>query len=137
MAGSTVAVIVMPIVIAISLVVWLAGVFYANAHPTRSRYNTDIRAEVRGGSFQAVEGGRQLMPIPGHRPTVPTQRGPAAAETYQESGASPTGTGAQEDAAPSEDQVETRPMASRPPELASRRLAASARGRLGIGSLAA
>ncbi|MBO0834785.1 MAG: hypothetical protein J2P28_04595 [Actinobacteria bacterium] len=114
MSGSTTAVIVMPIVIALSLVTWLSGVFYANAHPTRGRYSTDLRTEVRGGSFQAIEGGRQLMPIPEHRPAVPQPR-QAAGESYQV----PTGPRADASVAAgpepaSEDQVETRPLAGPP-----------------------
>lgn len=73
----------MPIVIAVSLTIWLSAVFYANAHPSKGRHSVDLRTEVRGGSFQAVEGGRQLEPIPGHRPAVPGQRPAATSETYQ------------------------------------------------------
>lgn len=82
-AGSHLSVIVMPIVIAVALIVWLSAVFYANAHPDKGRKSVDLRTEVRGGSFQAVEGGRQLQPIPGHKPAVPDQRAAATSETYQ------------------------------------------------------
>ena len=83
MAGSQLSLIVMPIVIALALIVWLSAVFYANAHPSRGQHSVDLRTEVRGGSFQAVEGGRQLEPIPGHVPAVPGQRSATASETYQ------------------------------------------------------
>jgi hypothetical protein len=73
----------MPIVIALGLITWISGVFYANAHPTKGQHSVDLRTEVRGGSFQAVEGGRQLEPIPGHVPAVPGQRSATASETYQ------------------------------------------------------
>jgi len=73
----------MPIVIALCLIIWLSAIFYANAHPSRGRHSVDIRTEVRGGSFQAVEGGRQLEPIPGHGPAVPSQRSATASEIYQ------------------------------------------------------
>ncbi|MGO8961201.1 MAG: hypothetical protein ACLQFR_28100 [Streptosporangiaceae bacterium] len=92
--------IVMPIVIAIVLATWIAAVFYANAHP-RKPHAYHARTDVSGGTFQAVEGGRQLMPIPERPVDVPAQR--AAAEgTYPE----PAGTSRPEDA---------RPLADLPP----------------------
>jgi hypothetical protein len=115
MTGSTAAVIVLPIVIAVCLVTWLSLVFWANAHPTRGRHSTDLRTEVRGGSFQAIEGGRQLMPIPEHRPAVPGQRAAAASETYRvpTGGATATATAAEADDRLAEE--DTTPMAMRPP----------------------
>ncbi len=112
MTGGVAADIVLPIVIAVALTTWLSLLFYANAHPSRGRYSANLPTEVRGGSFQAVEGGRQLMPIPEHRPTVPGQREATATETYQ--GSARTTPGAQQEGA-SEDEVETRPLAGRPP----------------------
>jgi hypothetical protein len=113
MTGNGLTDIVLPIVIAICLVTWLSMVFWANAHPTRGRYSTDLRSEVRGGSFQAMEGGRQLMPIPEHRPAVPGQRAAAASETYRvPGGATATATApADYDESAEED---TTPMATRP-----------------------
>jgi len=113
MTGGVTADIVLPIVIAVALASWLSLLFYANAHPGRGRHSSDLPTEVRGGSFQAVEGGRQLMPIPEHRPAVPGQRPAAASETYQ-APASPTPAGAEHET-PSEDEVETSPLAGRPP----------------------
>lgn len=119
MTGSTAAVIVLPIVIALALVTWLSLVFYANAHPGKGRYSTDLRTEVRGGSFQAVEGGRQLMPIPEHRPAVPGQRPAAASETYRvpTGGATATATsgGAEAEADLQAAEEDTHPLATRPP----------------------
>jgi hypothetical protein len=113
MTGGVTADIVLPIVIAVALTTWLSLLFYANAHPTRGRYSSNLPTEVRGGSFQAVEGGRQLMPIPEHRPAVPGQRQAAAADTYQ---APASATAADtEHAGASEDEVETRPLAGHPP----------------------
>lgn len=114
MTGSTAAIITLPIVIAVALITWLSLVFYANAHPGRGRNSTDLRTEVRGGSFQAVEGGRQLMPIPEHRPAVPGQRPAAAAETYRvpTGGATATATSAEADIRSAEE--DTHPMATRP-----------------------
>lgn len=111
-AGAT-ADIVLPIVIAVALATWLSLLFYANGHPGRGRYSSDLPTEVRGGSFQAVEGGRQLMPIPEHRPTVPGQRQAAGAETYQAPESTPSAEAEHEGV--SEDDVETRPLADRPP----------------------
>jgi hypothetical protein len=86
MSGSHLSVIVMPIVIAISLVTWISAVFYANAHPRKSHpYRS--RTDVAGGTFQAVEGGRQLMPIPERPVDVPAQRSAeesAAEKAHQE-----------------------------------------------------
>ena len=73
MSGSTLSVIVMPIVISICLVVWLSAVFYANAHP-RKPHAYRSHTDIAGGTFQAVEGGRQLMPIPERPVDVPAQR---------------------------------------------------------------
>jgi hypothetical protein len=67
MSGSHTAVIVMPIVIAIALFSWLGAVMWAGFHPRWKHHAQGPRTEVAGGAFQAVEGGRQLMPIPGHR----------------------------------------------------------------------
>jgi hypothetical protein len=114
MTGSGTTDIVLPIVIAVCLVTWLSMVFWANAHPTRGRYSADLRTEVRGGSFRAVEGGRQLMPIPEHRPAVPGQRPAAASETYGvPAGATATATAADADDRSAEE--DTTPMARRPP----------------------
>ena len=114
MTGGVTADIVLPIVIAVALTTWLSLLFYANGHPHRGRYSTDLPTEVRGGSFQAVEGGRQLMPIPEHRPApVPGQRQAAASEPYGAPASSAT-AGAEKQG-PSEDEVETRPLAGHPP----------------------
>ena len=112
MTGGVTADIVLPIVIAVALATWLSLLFYANAHPSRGRHSIDLPTEVRGGEFMAVEGGRQLMPIPEHRPTVPGQRS-AAAETYRVPSSTAT-SGTQHHEA-SEDEVATRPLAGHPP----------------------
>jgi hypothetical protein len=86
MSGSLAAVITIPIVTAIALFGWVAAVLYANAHPGRQR-GTPMKTEVAGGAFQAVEGGRQLMPIPEHRPLgVPGPRRPGDQEAYDTAG---------------------------------------------------
>ncbi|HYK69440.1 MAG TPA: hypothetical protein VEV45_15960 [Streptosporangiaceae bacterium] len=113
MTGGVTADIVLPIVIAVALTTWLSLLFYANAHPSRGQHSVQLPTEVRGGEFQAVEGGRQLMPIPEHRPAVPGQRAAAAGENYQVPERT-AAAGAEHEAA-SEDEVETRPMAGHPP----------------------
>lgn len=84
MSGSHLSLIVMPIVIAFVLAFWISLVFYANAHP-RKPHPYRARTDVAGGTFQAVEGGRQLMPIPERPVDVPSPRS-AAEETYPEPG---------------------------------------------------
>jgi hypothetical protein len=84
MAGSHLSLIVMPIVIAFVLAFWISIVFYANAHP-RKPHPYHSRTDVAGGTFEAVEGGRQLMPIPERPVEVPTPRAATADETYPES----------------------------------------------------
>ncbi len=68
MSGSHAAQIVIPIVVAIVLFSWVGAVLWANAHPQYRSRNRPPRTEVAGGAFQAVGGGRQLMPIPERRP---------------------------------------------------------------------
>ena len=92
--------IVMPIVIAIVLAGWISAVFYANAHPRRP-HPYRARTDVAGGTFQAVEGGRQLMPIPERPVDVPAPRS-AAEEAHPES-------------AGTERADEARPLAGLPP----------------------
>jgi hypothetical protein len=99
MSGTLAAIITIPIVTAIALFSWVSAVLYANAHPGRRR-GTAMKTEVAGGAFQAVEGGRQLMPIPEHRPLgVPGPRTPAEQEAYDTAGVghgAPAGPGATE-----------------------------------------
>lgn len=68
MVGSTLAVIIIPIVVAIALFGWITAVLYADTHSDVKKRSTLPRYEVTGGAFEAREGGRQLMPIPGERP---------------------------------------------------------------------
>ncbi len=94
------AIVVIPIVVAIVLAGWLAAVFYANAHPLR-RHPHAARNDVAGGTFRAVEGGRQLMPIPERPVDVPGPRSAA-----EEGSPAPADTSAEE---------VTRPLAGLPP----------------------
>jgi hypothetical protein len=84
MAGSHVAVIVMPIVIAVCLVFWISIVYYASFHPQWKHHGRPPRTEVAGGAFEATHGGRQLQPLWGEPvEAVPQPREAATAETYQ------------------------------------------------------
>jgi hypothetical protein len=83
MSGSLAAIITIPIVAFIALFSWLGAVLWASSHPRYRNHGNPPRTEVSGGAFQAIDGGRQLMPIPEHRPLgVPAPRA-AEAETAQ------------------------------------------------------
>jgi hypothetical protein len=98
-----------PIVVAVMLTVWIGGCFYANAHPQHKRHKLP-RYEVSGGVFQARDGGRQLMPLPGERPlpteqelatgaTIPAPRAATSAAHAATSAAHAATAAAQHDAA--------------------------------------
>lgn len=106
MSGSHISLIVMPIVIAVALFSWLFAVLWASSHPKLKHHEPPPETEVAGGAFRAVEGGRQLMPIPEHRPAgVPGPRTAASTESYEQS-AEAAGTAAAE---------EERPLTGTPP----------------------
>ncbi len=103
MSGSMASLIVMPIVIALALASWISLVYYAMFHPTWKHHATPPKTEVAGGAFEALHGGRQLMPIWGEPvDAIPGQRPATAAETYQaadaetteQEGTAPAGAGA-------------------------------------------
>src|SRR5271165_4241233 len=84
MSGSLVSLWVMPIVIAGSLTFWISIVLYAHRHPKWKHHGVPPSTEVAGGAFMAVDGGRQLEPIPGHSAhEIPVQRPAAAQESYE------------------------------------------------------
>ena len=60
MTGSTLAIVLIPIVVAVVLVTWLVMVFHAKNHPRWSNRGDAPEHEVTGGIFQGE--GRQLMP---------------------------------------------------------------------------
>jgi hypothetical protein len=116
MSGSLAAIITIPIVVAIALFSWVFAVLWANRHPRWAHHEAQqgqpLSMEVQGGAFQAVEGGRQLMPIPERRPAdVPEPRTAAASETYQPGGATSTAQRTSESAQAegSRERVGTRP----------------------------
>jgi hypothetical protein len=60
MTGSTLAIVLIPIVVAVALAAWLAMVYHAKNHPQVSDHGEAPDREVTGGIFQGE--GRQLMP---------------------------------------------------------------------------
>jgi hypothetical protein len=62
MSGPLLAAVFTPIVVAVLIAGWISAVFYANAHPRWKHQARPPRNEVSGGAFQAIDGGRQLMP---------------------------------------------------------------------------
>jgi hypothetical protein len=86
MPGSLVAQIVIPIISFLGVFAWVFVVLWASTHPAWKHKGAPPRTEVAGGSFMAVDGGRQLEPIPGKpAPEIPVQRLAAPQETYQAS----------------------------------------------------
>lgn len=83
MPGSLLAQWVIPIVVFFALFGWIAAVLHANAHPQYKHHSKLPRYEVTGGAFEANDGGRQLMPIPGGRPMA-DRPGDAASATSAE-----------------------------------------------------
>jgi hypothetical protein len=117
MSGSHAAQIVIPIVVAIALFSWVGAVLWANAHPRYRSRSHPPSTEVAGGAFQAVDGGRQLMPIPEHRPAgwVPAPRAGATAVgqvPQARTGDEPAEAGSEWPAAGTEPAGPTQPLAS-------------------------
>jgi hypothetical protein len=84
MSGSLAANIVMPIISFLAVFGWVFIVLWAGSHPAWKHKGAPPRTEVAGGSFMAVDGGRQLEPIPGKpAPEIPVPRLAAQQETYQ------------------------------------------------------
>lgn len=73
MTGSPAAAWTIFIVVSIVLAGWLTAVMWADTHPKWKHKHDLPKYEVTGGAFQAVDGGRQLMPLPGERPVPVTE----------------------------------------------------------------
>jgi hypothetical protein len=119
MTGSTLAQVLIPIVVAIALFSWLIAVLWADAHPRYKHQSTLPRYEVTGGAFQSNDGGRQLMPIPGARPVadrpgfgaphgIPAQRS-ATSVPAQRSASSVAGSPGAQEAQPGEGEARRPP----------------------------
>lgn len=63
---------IMAVAFVVALATWLSLVFYADSHPHGKAGESLPHREIMGGSFDAFEGGRQVMPHPG----VPSAREP-------------------------------------------------------------
>jgi hypothetical protein len=69
MTGSTLSLIIIPIVALIALAFWVVSVLYADDHPGQKEQAAHPRNSVSGGAFTA-SGGHQVMP---HRDAVPPE----------------------------------------------------------------
>jgi len=56
---------IMAIAFVLAMGTWLLLLFNADRHPGGGRQESLPHREVIGGEFEAIGGGRQLMPIPG------------------------------------------------------------------------
>jgi hypothetical protein len=74
MSGPHIDEVVMPIVIAVALFSWIFVVLRANRNPRWKHQSQLPRNEVTGGAFEAVDGGRQLMPRYGGTPLTDEER---------------------------------------------------------------
>jgi hypothetical protein len=98
------AAIFVPIVAGILLAVWLTAVLRADTHPDIKHHRKPPGYEVTGGAFNAHEGGRQLMPIPGQRPAAGmpgTAASPAGQEQPGAAGSAAAGSATEGSAAAS------------------------------------
>jgi hypothetical protein len=77
----------------LALGIWLTLVFYADRHPQGRPQNSLPRREVIGGEFEARDGGRQLMPIPGEANLATGMSGGEAAAAAPAAEGAGTGTG--------------------------------------------
>jgi hypothetical protein len=69
MTGSTLSLIIIPIVVLIALGFWVGSVLYVDDHPDKKEQAAHLRNSVSGGAFTA-SGGHQVMP---HRDAVPPE----------------------------------------------------------------
>jgi hypothetical protein len=73
MTGSPAAAWTIFIVVSIALAGWLTAVIRADTHPKWKHKADRPKYEVTGGAFEAVDGGRQLMPRFAGRPVPMTE----------------------------------------------------------------
>jgi hypothetical protein len=65
---------IMALSFALAVTLWIGLVFYANRHPGGKAQESWPHRDVMGGSFEARQGGRQVMPDP----TSPAEPEPEA-----------------------------------------------------------
>lgn len=58
----------------VALAAWLGLVFHADSHPVGKPHESLPHREVIGGSFDARDGGRQVMPDPREDAEPPNER---------------------------------------------------------------
>lgn len=61
MSGSTLSIIIIPIVVVLALGAWIVAVHFAQRHPGNDKEVAPPATEVSGGAFEA-SGGRQAAP---------------------------------------------------------------------------
>lgn len=61
MSGSTLAIIIIPVVVVIALAAWVVAVYLAQRRPGNDKKVAPPATEVSGGAFE-VSGGRQVTP---------------------------------------------------------------------------
>ncbi len=66
---------IMAVAFVLAMGIWLLLLFNADRHPARKPQESLPHREVIGGEFEASEGGRQLMPIPGQPTSTPAEAG--------------------------------------------------------------
>lgn len=69
MSGSTLAIIIIPIVVVVSLAAWVVAVYLAQRRPGNDKKVARTNTAVSGGAFDA-SGGRQVTP---HRDATPPE----------------------------------------------------------------
>jgi hypothetical protein len=84
MSGSTLAIIIIPIVIVVSLAAWVVAVYLAQRRPGNDKKVARTSTAVSGGAFDAP-GGRQVTP---RRDAVPPEARQYEGDRSEDSGAS-------------------------------------------------
>jgi hypothetical protein len=67
---------IMALSFALAMTLWIGLVFYANRHPGGKAQESWPHRDVMGGSFEARQGGRQVMPDPTSPPEPQPEPGP-------------------------------------------------------------
>jgi len=107
MGGSIAAIVTIPIIALLAVLGWVSLVLYGDRHGAWKHKGQPPRSEVAGGCFQAADGGRQLMPIPGQpAPHIPLPRLAAPQEGYETAGVEQAHSASSQQAAPQAEERE-------------------------------
>ena len=110
MGGSIAAIITIPIIAFLAVLGWVTLVLYGDRHGTWKHRGQPPRAGVAGGCFDATDGGRQLMPIPGQAPReIPVPRLAAPQESYETANMAHARSATSQEAAPREEESQRAP----------------------------